>query len=306
VRIGAIDLGTNSCRFLLVEYAGGTLQELKKGLRITRLGAGVDRNKLLSNQAIERALAAVLDFVGVMKSLQVDQVTLLGTSALREVSNAFLLAERIKEKTGLQLRVVSGAEEARLNYLGAGEEGEDSLILDIGGGSTELIWQAEGGIINYRSLDIGAVRMTERYIRDPEKEIREEDLLELEEAVRAIIREELESLPANIGRVIGLGGTITTLAAIEQQLEKYDSARIQDYLLEKGQVEEILKKLSRLSLAERRQVKGLEPGRADIIVAGIKILTTVMDIMAIKEIRASEKDLLYGAIKELAKKFGLF
>ncbi|MFI5358771.1 MAG: Ppx/GppA family phosphatase [Halanaerobiales bacterium] len=301
MRIGAIDLGTNSCRMLLADYSQGKVKEVKKELRIVRLGEGVDRNRHLSTEAAERALQVILEFVEEMKAHSVEAITIIGTSALRDVNNAFLLAERIREKTGLELNIISGAEEARLNYLGAGLEGDGNLVLDIGGGSTEFIWQDEGGKLNYRSLDMGAVRMTERHIRDVEKEISAEELQLIEEDVRRTMEGKLKDIPVNIHRAVGLGGTITTLAAIDQGLEEYDSARIHGYLLHRKQIEGILQRLAELNLQERRKIRGLEPGRADIITAGTKILATIMDILVIESVRASEQDLLYGAIIKLAE-----
>lgn len=299
--IGAIDIGTNSCRMLLGNYYRGKLEEVKKDLRIVRLGEGVDRNRLLSEEAMDRALKAILEFVEEMRAIGVEAITVIGTSALRDVNNASLLVEKLREETGLELNIISGDEEARLNYIGAGVEGDDYLVLDIGGGSTEFIWQDKGTGINYRSLDIGAVRMTERHIGDIEKVPRAEELLLIEKDVRKTMEEELEDIPENIHRAIGLGGTITTLAAIDQQLEEYDPARIQGYQLHRERIEELLQRLARLDLEERRKVKGLEPGRADIITAGTRILAVIMDVLALESIIVSEQDLLYGAIRVLAE-----
>ena len=291
MRIGAIDLGTNSCRMLLADYSQGKVKEVKKELRIVRLGEGVDRNRHLSTEAAERALQVILEFVEEMKAHSVEAITIIGTSALRDVNNAFLLAEEDpgKNRPGIKYHFRGRRGQAELSW-GRIRGGWYSCP-DIGGGSTEFIWQDEGGKLNYRSLDMGAVRMTERHIRDVEKEISAEELQLIEEDVRRTMEGKLKDIPVNIHRAVGLGGTITTLAAIDQGLEEYDSARIHGYLLHRKQIEGILQRLAELNLQERRKIRGLEPGRADIITAGTKILATIMDILVIESVRASEQDL---------------
>lgn len=300
MRLGAIDIGTNSCRILVVDCSQGYFNELKKDLKITRLGEGVDSNKFLTRDAISRTLTAIIDFVQEMKALNVDVITVNGTSALRDVNNGEILVDKVREETGLQLNIISGAEEARLNYLGAGNEENNSIIIDIGGGSTEFIWKDKAGEIIYKSLDIGSVRMTERFIKEPEKEVSEKDLMGIEADLKTIMKGQIDSIPQNIDKAIGLGGTITTIAAIDQKMVKYDFTRIQGYILEKIQIEKILEKIYKMNLEERIKIKGLQAGRADIIVAGLKILDTIMDILGLEHITVSEHDLLYGAIKELA------
>lgn len=301
MRLGAIDLGTNSCRMLIVAYKDGEIKEYKRDLKITRLGEGVDQNKALTDIAIRRALLAITSFVKKMKDLNVKFISINGTSALRDVNNADKLVEAVKEKTGLVLKIISGIEEARLNYIGVGNEYNGNLIIDIGGGSTEFIWQNEDKEINFKSLDIGSVRMTERYINDSSKKVSNEELLNIEKEVGEIINKNIINKIGKINKIIGLGGTITTIAAIDQKIEEYDTNKIQGYLLEINSIKGIFGRLRKMTIEERKGVKGLQAGREDIIIAGIKILSVIMNNLGLKNLMVSEQDLLYGAIKELIK-----
>lgn len=300
MRLGAIDVGTNSCRMLVVDYNDGYIKEVKRDLKITRLGEGVDRTKRLTDEAINRALYALSTFVSEMKSLDVEKIKINGTSALRDVHNAQILIDAVKKETGCSLNVITGDEEARLNYKGVGFSHNDHIVIDIGGGSTEFIWQ-ENGQINYKSLNMGSVRMTERFITNPQNTVIEEELMGIEGNVKELVNDEIGSILSNIEKAIGLGGTITTIAAIDQQMTKYDINKIQNYTLKIETIKKILVLLKNKNLEERKSVKGLQPGRADIITAGIQILYVTMCILDIKEIVVSEHDLLYGAIKEMAE-----
>ncbi|MFW6288041.1 MAG: Ppx/GppA family phosphatase [bacterium] len=301
MRLGAIDVGTNSCRMLVAEYRHDTLQEIKRDMKITRLGQGVDQNKNLAGEAIDRTLEAIVDFVNQMNELEVKKISINGTSALRDVDNASQLADMVYKETGCSLNIISGDTEARLNYMGVGHDDSNNIIIDIGGGSTEFIWQEEGDV-NYKSLDMGAVRMTERFIADPEGTIGQKELIDIEKEVSNLISEKLNINNSKIGKAIGLGGTITTIAAINQQLVEYDTEKIENYRLKIEKIKEILDKLSGMKLENRKDVDGLQSERADIIVAGIQILYVTMIELKIRDVIVSEHDLLYGAIKEMTKR----
>ncbi|MEJ6952141.1 Ppx/GppA phosphatase family protein [Natronospora cellulosivora (SeqCode)] len=297
MRLGSIDVGTNSCRMLLVDYVGDEAKIIKKSLEITRLGEGVDNNLALTKDAIERTYKAIAKFIQDINDLKVRKVRVIGTSALRDVKNAGELTEKIKEDFNVDFDVISGDEEARLNYMANKNMGLDNMIIDIGGGSTEFIWK-EGDEIRFNSLDMGSVRMTERFIKDPSNKISEIDLDSIKINVKEIMEKNL-NLKKGIEKLIGLGGTITTLAAIDLAMEEYDAKKIEAYELSRANIIEILSSLVNKNLAERKKISGLQPGRADVIIAGTVVLLTIMDIMRINHIISSEYDLLYGVIEDM-------
>jgi len=299
MRLGAIDVGTNSCRMLVADYNKGEIKEIKRNMQITRLGEGVDKNKELTEQAINRALIVISTFVNEMKKINVNKIKINGTSALRDVNNAHKLLDAVKKETGYKLDIISGEEEARLNYIGVAS-GSECFIIDIGGGSTEFIW-FDNDRINYKSLDMGSVRMTERLIYNPQKPVTNGELSAIENDVKELINKNIAGKTSNIEKAIGLGGTITTIAAIDQEMTVYDLDKIQDYILKIETVKTIRDSLSNKTIGQRKKVNGLQAGRADIIIAGIQILYVIMDLLDIKEIQVSEHDLLYGAIKEIGK-----
>jgi len=299
MKLGAIDVGTNSCRLLIMEITDRGWQEIRKGLTITRLGEGVDKKRRLNEKAVLRTFNAIKSFLNEMEEAGVKKKTIIGTSALRDVSNAEILLEPLKKETGLSIEIIDGEKEAYLNYLGAGNK--YSLLIDIGGGSTELIWRQSNKIV-YKSLNMGAVRMTERYIRCPECIINMNELEEMGDNIKGLIKEEI---PFDIKRlsnsVAGMGGTITTIGAIEQGLEEYRPDKIEGYTILREKVRDILYNLSAMSLDERKKVPGLQPGRADIIIAGTVILESIMDVLAIQQLTITGHDLLYGIIKNIYK-----
>lgn len=299
MRLGAIDVGTNSCRMLLMEYSGGRYTELARGQEITRLGAGVDQNRFLSRPAVERTVAVIKSFTRMMAQYRPTEINIVGTSALRDVKNPQLLSNRLEEETGKRIKVISGAEEAGLIYQGVSLNlaETDYLIIDIGGGSTELICSETAGI-NYKSLDMGALRMTERYLENPQLPLTQQELAVMQKGIRA----ELGVVPEINGAtmaLVGTGGTVTTLAAIDLQMEAYDSKRIERYCLTRARIAEILSCLSRLSARERSGIPGLQKGREEIIIAGTVILAEIMTTFGFKEMMISEQGILLGLIREL-------
>ncbi|ACL68815.1 Ppx/GppA phosphatase family protein [Halothermothrix orenii] len=299
MKVGAIDVGTNSCRMLAVEQYGDKLEEICFDLKTTRLGQGVDEKRLLNYDAVRRTLYAIEFFVNKMEGLGVERIRIVGTSALRDVRNSNILLDVVKRRTGYELEVISGVEEARLTYTGASFDinGNDFLIIDIGGGSTEFIWQQPSGL-SFKSLDMGAVRMTERYIKTPDKPVDSQDLARIKEVINRMLKGKLKLNPAGIN-VIGVGGTITTLAAIDLKMKKYDRDKVHGYKITRDKIEEILLRLAGKTLEERRKIVGLQPERADIIVAGTIIALAIIDYLALDHITVSEHDILYGLIKEM-------
>ncbi len=286
-RVAAIDIGTNSTRLLVAEGTGGVIKRIETGLTTTRLGEGI-AGGLLLREAMERTVQAVRVFKQTALNLGVEKVVAAATSAVRDASNQSEFMELVEKRAGLQLRVLSGEEEAALSYRGvlAGlvAPPHSTVVLDIGGGSTELTWQQSGGL-RLVSVNAGAVRMTETGVGEEE----------ISELLRPAL-EEIKSL--SLKNLVGVGGTVTTLAAIDQRLAVYDPERVHGYCLSAGSVERILNMLKDMDIKERKKVPGMQPERADIIVAGIFILKTVLNGLDLSWMYVSECDMLYGLLLE--------
>ena len=299
LRAAAIDIGTNSCRLLIGERSGEeSFDILTRELEITRLGEGVDQNKKLTKNAVERVFKALKKFRTIIDRYQVKKIRVIGTSALRDVDNSNLLTDRLQE-LNFKLEIISGKKEAELNYAGAVSNLEDDfLLIDIGGGSTEFIW-SEASEIKFKSLDIGCVRMTEKFVSNPEAEFAVDSANRIRNYVGDLLAAELDFNKKF--KILGVGGTITTLAAIKLNLEVYDSCRIENLKITKTELEKIIYNLSKLNLKEREKIKGLQPQRADIIIAGLIILKSILDYVDSKLLSVSDHDLLHGLIKEELK-----
>ena len=300
LKAAAIDIGTNSCRLLIAEKnSTNSFEILKRGLRITRLGEGVDSSRRLKNSAVERVYEALKEYKKIITDYQVEKIRVVGTSALRDVKNSKILENKIDD-LGLELEIISGKKEAELNYLGAVDNLRGNfLLVDIGGGSTEFIWPVNEEI-NFESLDIGCVRMTERFISTPEEEINFLDIKKMKKYILELLNKKL-NLEKQI-KIIGVGGTITTAAAMKLKMEKYDSNMIEGTELTLTELKDMVENLSTKPLEERKGIKGLQPKRADIIVAGLVILDSILSFLAINSLNVSDHDLLYGLLKkELAQ-----
>lgn len=296
LKAAAIDIGTNSCRLLIAQKRKETSFEiLERELRITRLGEDVDFTKKLKKSAVNRVFEALKEYKEIIDGYQLNKVRVIGTSALRDVKNSDLLSKQIRD-IGLELEIVSGKKEAELNFKGAADNlGENFLLIDIGGGSTEFIWSDKFGI-NYESLDLGCVRMTERFISDPKKNISDAEINTLKKYISALLKSKLE-LKRSL-KVKGVGGTITTLAAVYLKMEDYDSQKIEDTVITLSELKKINSQIYSLDLTERKKIKGLQPKRADIITAGLVILESILEYINIEELSVSDRDLLYGLLKE--------
>ena len=288
MRVAVVDLGTNSTRLLVADVDDGHVDEVARRLTITRLGEGVDERRKLLPLPVARVRNVLSDYRRELEELGAERTLVLGTSAIRDADNGEAFLGEIEWSYGFTTRLLSGEEEGELTRRGVagGRELEPgTLVLDVGGGSTELI--ADG----FRtSLDLGCVRLTERFLHsDPPTRG------ELEAAVRAV-REALPDLEPT--QAIGVAGTITTLAALE--LGKYDPDRVHGHRISRETVEAQLQRLASLPLARRRELPGLEPERAPVIIAGAVIVREVLDRYGLDALEASERDILHGAALEAA------
>lgn len=300
-RVAAIDVGTNSARLLVADVADGRVSPIERRSTVTRLGRGVDLSGRLSAEAIEDACAAIGEYVEAIAELGVEAIDAIATSAVRDAENGDAFIAELRERFALSARVLDGEEEARLTYLGATSETTPdvpTLVVDIGGGSTELIVGHGEQIDFHTSLQAGVVRHTERHISsDPPTAI---ELEELAGDVRGLIEGALEpGVGAEAG--IAVAGTPTSLAAVELELVPYDAERVHGHVLELRSIQRMLSRLASAPLAERVEIPGLHPDRAPTIPAGVVILVEAMRAFGLERITVSEHDILYGSALALAE-----
>jgi exopolyphosphatase / guanosine-5'-triphosphate,3'-diphosphate pyrophosphatase len=289
VRVAAIDLGTNTTRLIVAEVTDGTVDALVRRTTITRLGEGVDARRRLLPLPITRVRNCLVEYRRELQGLGAERALLVATSAVRDAENGEAFLGEIEWSYGFTTRLLSGEEEADLTLRGVGDVGEETIVIDIGGGSTELISASERV-----STELGSVRLTERFLESDPPVAGE--LQELAQAIRSVLEE--HDLSAKRG--IGVAGTVTSLAALDLGLVEYDPDRVHGHRLGQDAVRAQLERLAALTLAERREVPGLEPERAPVIVAGAAILLEVMRHLELSEIEVSERDLLDGAALEAA------
>jgi exopolyphosphatase/guanosine-5'-triphosphate,3'-diphosphate pyrophosphatase len=293
-RVAVIDVGTNSARLLVADVDGGAVAPVERRSTVTRLGRGVDLSGRLSAEAIEDACEAIGGYVATLQELGAATVVAIATSAVRDAENGGAFVAELRERFALSARVLDGEEEARLTYLGATAEhrpSEPTLVVDIGGGSTELIVGAGAEISFHTSLQAGVVRHSERHVAsDPPTAL---ELEALAGDVRGLIEAAVgDGVRASAG--IAVAGTPTSLAAVELGLEPYDPARVHGHVLSLRSIQRMLSQLASAPLSERIEIVGMHPDRAPTIVAGVVILIETMRALGLDQIEVSEHDILYG------------
>jgi exopolyphosphatase/guanosine-5'-triphosphate,3'-diphosphate pyrophosphatase len=293
-RVGVIDVGSNSSRLLVADVAGRRVSQVERRSQVTRLGRGVDLSGRLAAEAIEDACEAIGEYVEVLRELGAERIEAIATSAVRDAENGGAFIAELRERFALTARVLDGEEEARLTYLGATSEQLPSvptLVVDIGGGSTELIVGRGEEITFHTSLQAGVVRHTERHIAsDPPTPV---ELESLAADVRGLIEGAVVGAP-EVGAGIAVAGTPTSLAAVELGLEPYDPERVHGHALVLPSIQRMLSQLASSPLSKRAQIPGMHPDRAPTIVAGVVILVEAMRSFGLERITVSEHDILYG------------
>ena len=296
-RVAVVDIGSNSTRLLVADVANGRVKEVERQTRVTRLGRGVDLSSQLSNDSVQAVCETVGHYVGLYEELGADRIAAIATSAVRDAENGSAFIAELRERFALSARVLDGGEEARLTYLGATSENlpaEPTVVVDIGGGSTELVVGTGAEVAFRASLQAGVVRHSERHISSDPPAAAELDALAAD--VRRLLEREVGTHPeAHAAAGIAVAGTPTSLAAIELELEPYDPERVHGHRLGLPSVQRMLSRLASVPLAERSQITGLHPDRAPTIVAGIVILAEVMRAFGLDQILVSEHDILWGA-----------
>ena len=301
MRIAVVDVGTNTTRLYVAEVQDGRVtDELTRISRVTRLGAGVDANRRLATDALEREYAVLENYRATIDELNPDTSVAVMTSAVRDADNGGEFANEVTRTFGIEAHVITGEEEAQLTYLGAtdmvdfSQETGPILVFDIGGGSTELVIGHGGDIDFHVSTQAGVVRQADRHIHNDPPAAAELDAVAQD--VRQILYEAVpDEYRAHPGRALGVAGTPTSLAAIAQSLEPYDPSRVHGYRLSARERDAIFKRLAAMPLEERRHVTGLHPDRAIAILPGIVILTEIMNLFELDAIEVSEHDILRGA-----------
>jgi exopolyphosphatase / guanosine-5'-triphosphate,3'-diphosphate pyrophosphatase len=301
-RVGAIDIGTNSVLLLIAERRGDELVPLLERATITRLGQDVDRTRELAPEAVERTLDCLAGYAADLRARGVEHARAVGTSAMRDARGGQGFRERAAALLGFEPEVISGDEEARLSFVGGLSGlpiavGEAAVVFDIGGGSTEIVRgrRGEPRLDAAKSLDIGSVRLTERHVRrDPPAP---EELASIDSDVSVA----LAGAPRIEGaRLVGVAGTITTLAAIARAIEPYDAERVHGLELRLEELEEVAERLASLPLAERTKLPGLSPKRADVIVAGARIAVAVARASGAASLLVSDRGVRWGVAEALS------
>lgn len=307
-RFAGIDIGTLTCRLLIADLAPGhPLTELRSERRILRLGEGVDQTKRLSSVAMDRVLACLQEWRNVIDGYQVEQSSVVATSAVRDAVNRDEFLERVKREAGFDVEVISGEEEARRTLLGI-RSGlptgvTDILALDIGGGSTEFILDRPGDKPIVRSINIGVVRLCERVLHhDP-------PMAEELQQAREWVTRETKAAVADMGdyrqaRFVGTAGTVTSLAAMAQKLPTYEPARIHNYVLRLETIRELERALLTRTKAERAGLSGLEKNREEVIAAGAIIIRPIMETLGQQSVLVSDLGLREGVLIDLERQAG--
>ena len=285
MRVAVIDIGTNTTRLLVADVTDGKVTEVERRTTITTLGEGLDATGRLADSAMERVTAAVAEYREAIDALGAEWTTAVATSAMRDAENGAAFRELLQERFHIDARTISGEQEAWLTFLGATAgrgDGAQTVVIDIGGGSTEYVVGRPGEEPTFHtSTQMGSVRHTERFLHtDPPAS---EELEALARDVHAIVPE------VSADRAIAVAGTATSLAAIDGATE------VHGHVLTLGACERVAAMLASKTVEERRAVPGLNPARAPTIVAGATILTESLRALGLNEVEVSDRDILHGA-----------
>lgn len=306
-RLAAIDIGTVTTRLLVADVSGRSIDVLVREVRITQLGEGLVATGRLSDEAMERVCAAVTAYQEIIGRLGVEDTIAIATSAARDASNSSDFQDRLK-RIGIELTIIPGSREASLSFLGAASNfgGDATMVVDIGGGSTEVV---EGDIapiddfyrtdiLASRSFDIGCRRLTDLFLKaDPPTR---EQLEQAKHWVTGQMQPYFDSFPKHPSKVVAVAGTATSVVSMDLEMEVYDSSRVHGAVVTRQTLDATLDRLSALTVGQRRYIVGLDPGRAGIIVAGLVILVCVMELSGLSTFTVSESDILQGIVLDAA------
>jgi exopolyphosphatase/guanosine-5'-triphosphate,3'-diphosphate pyrophosphatase len=298
VRVASIDIGTNTVLLLIAEVEGGRINPLFEMETVIRLGEGVQKNRMLMNEAMDRGLQTLNQYLERCQAMEVQKIFAVGTSALREAKNSEAFLKLVKEELNLSIEVISGEEEAQLSFLAVvmdlREIKKTILVVDVGGGSTEFILGQRNQIKQWVSLPVGSVRFTEQFLHsDP---IHNEEWEKMERRVREL----LVNIPHSVdpSSMVAVGGTATTLASVEQGLDEFIAEKIHHFVLKKEALKNQLLLYRSKTIEERKKIPGLPAARADVILAGGTILYLAMEELKCPSILINCHGVRYGLIYE--------
>lgn len=308
-RYAAIDCGTNAIRLLVAEINDGTIVDIVREMRTVRLGEGIDATGEISAAALDRTLSAVEDYSRTIKDMNVGAVRMVATSASRDARNAQEFVVGVRDRLGVAPEVIAGKEEATLSFIGAVRGlpcdalASPVLVSDIGGGSTEFVLGDVAAdhqdILASTSVDIGCVRMTERYLHDDPPTREQVDATVA--TINAVLDDAFARVPiGDVSTFVGLAGSVTTVAALAHELPTYEAAAIHGSVTTLAQVEKVTDRLVAMTKAERAELAVMHPGRVDVIAGGALVLREILLRLPVDTVVASETDLLDGIVYSLA------
>jgi exopolyphosphatase/guanosine-5'-triphosphate,3'-diphosphate pyrophosphatase len=305
VRAAVVDIGTNSTRLLIADVDSDSIEERVRASTVTRLGEGVEATGRLGEEPQRRVFATLERYAAEIRAQACDASAAVMTSAVRDAANGAEFSAAVRERYGLEGRTLSGDEEAACTYAGATaarppDDPTELVVIDIGGGSTELVCGAGGRLGFYVSAQIGVVRHTERHIASDPPTADELAALtaDVDAGIAAVVPEEVR---AQTQAAVAVAGTATSCAAIDLELEPYDTTKVEGHALSRAKLDALLERLAALPLAERRGVTGLDPNRAPTIVAGVIVLSRVLDAFGLREVEVSDRDILWGVALEIGR-----
>ena len=302
MRVAAIDIGTNTVLLLVAEKRDGMLVAVEEHATITRLGQDVDKTRKLAPEAVERTNACLDRYAEIVKTLGATRIDVVGTSAMRDAGGGDAVRARVEARFGVPARTISGDEEARLTFGGALSglslpEGR-VVVFDIGGGSTEIVdGDRDSRSITFaKSYDVGSVRLTERHVRNDPPTGDERA------AVAKTASDAFASVPASLrgAPVVGIAGTITTLAAVSLGMSTYDSARVHGHTIELAELDRVVEQLAAVPFEQRKSIPGLEPKRADVIIAGGLVALAFLRHVGATSVVVSDRGVRWGLAERLA------
>jgi exopolyphosphatase/guanosine-5'-triphosphate,3'-diphosphate pyrophosphatase len=305
VRVAVVDIGTNSTRLLIADVtSAGAIEERVRESMVTRLGEGVEATRRLGEEPQRRVFAALERYAAQIRAEGCEASAAVMTSAVRDAANGADFSAAVCDRFDLEARTLSGDEEAAFTYAGATaarppDDPTELVVIDIGGGSTELVCGAGGRLGFHVSTQIGVVRHTERHLRsDPPAPAELAALAaDVDAGMAAAVPVDVRD---RVQAAVAVAGTATSCAAIDLALEPYDTTRVEGHVLSRAKLDRLLERLAALPLEQRRQVRGLHPDRAPTIVAGVVVLSRVLDAFRLGEVEVSDRDILWGVALQLA------
>ncbi|MCK5051015.1 MAG: Ppx/GppA family phosphatase [Candidatus Cloacimonetes bacterium] len=289
-----LDIGTNSIKFFLFSIKNGKSTTIKDTNNISRLGEGLLKTGIISDEAMDRNIEALREFMKNAEEENVEEITAVGTMCLRTAKNSDVFLAKVKDELGLTIKVIPGEEEARLSYLSVlstiGNTDKNVVVFDTGGGSTEFIFGKGTNLNNRISLNLGAVHPTEEFlISDP---VTDDEFKKMQDFMMDFFKEKITDKRAD--HLIGIGGTVTSMGAVMHKMVKYDPKIIQGSQMSLEEVKKQINLYKYKTIEERKQIPGLQPKRADVILAGAVIINTIMEIFNINSFTISDRGLRHG------------